>query len=1001
MGSSKKVTIGYWYFMDVLTTLCHAGPTDEVSLVELQFGERTAWTGSVSSSQTIPINNLMLFGGEEREGGVQGNVDVMMGESSMSVNSFLGASVRASGITGPVPAYRGVLSLFFRGGATDAEFTPSPEFSRILLTKPFTILGITSFTSYIPPAFRWAAINPYFKKFRARVRRYSGWYPSKNKIGVYANPAHIIYECLTNSEWGMGYPEGDIDLTRMQAFADALHAEGFGLGLMWYAQGPIEEFILNINQHISASLLEDRSTGQIFPKLIRGDYDPDTLIELNLSNCELREYKRAGIGEVINEVTIRYRKADGKWDSVTVQDLAGVVSQGQTINHTIDMPGIRTAELALRVAQRELQARVKPLSQVSLVASSVAYPLYPGDVFKLSWPAEGIQSVIYRIIDMSMGRLEDNTIRIEAIEDVFGMPSSSYTAPQTSGWVDTNQDPVAASIQVTREASYPEVLAQVSDADREFLPATFGYGVMLAAKPQSDTSRYTLNYSSNNTSYGQVASAGWTPTALLSAGVGRLTTTLPITSSIDFYKLLPGMLGYLGNELVQIDLTEDFSDPSQIKVKRGCVDTVPAEHGAGTRLWFFDESLVGLDPEVRVSGETAWYKAQTVTSRGELAIGSATGVSLAFNNRFARPYPPGNFRINGASHPSTFTGELSVQWSHRDRVQQADQIIDYSVGDIGPEAGTTYNLRIYGEDGTTLLRTATGLTGTSYHYPELEEIADSLLEDPSITDTYEDAVLASVPVGYWKLDEVAGSAMVDSSGNGHNGTFNGSYTLGQAPAVVGGHAVAFAAGGTHNASVPHNAAFNAGLGEWAFECFLKWTGTAPAHTFARFVASSPFIGPQVVVNMSESLGTHPGGVSVRDREGVAYTLQSTATGMNDGQYRHFVFQRRLVSTGPDVWKYQIYIDKVLDAEKTVTVLTNLTGTVPTYLMGHPSYTGLSGTMDEAAFYVGKSLSASEVAAHYDARFSGARLNNSLRIELESERDGLVSHQLHNHTAERV
>ncbi|PBX80684.1 hypothetical protein, partial [Pseudomonas aeruginosa] len=43
-----------------------------------------------------------------------------------------------------------------------------------------------------------------------------------------------------------------------------------------------------------------------------------------------------------------------------------------------------------------------------------------------------------------------------------------------------------------------------------------------------------------------------------------------------------------------------------------------------------------------------------------------------------------------------------------DRVGQADQLIDTTVGNIGPEAGATVTLQVY--SGTTLKRTYAGLT---------------------------------------------------------------------------------------------------------------------------------------------------------------------------------------------------------------------------------------------------------------------------------------------------
>jgi hypothetical protein len=737
-GKSKSVTVGFRYYMDVLAALCHAGPGDDVELVELQFGERTAWTGSVTESQTISVVARDLFGGEDREGGVEGNVDVMMGEPTLSVNSFLGASMRASGITGPVPAYRRVISLFFRGGATNAEFTPSPEFSLITAPKALKNSIFTVTVPYIPPAFYWSALNPYFKKPRARIRRrFNGWYPEKSSIGVLANPAHVIYECITNSEWGMGYSSSDLDDTRMRAVADVLYTEGFGLGFTWSQSSRIEDFIESVLSHITAVLSEDRVTGKLFLKLIRQDYDPETLIELNPSNCVLESYDRPGIGENVNEIVLKYRTADGKWDSVTVQSLASIISQGQVISQSIEMPGIRNATLATRVAQRELDARVKPISKLRITTSSIAYSLYQGEVFKFSWPAHGIVAQYFRVVTMGVGGLDDGVIRIEAVEDIFGMPASSYAKPQPVGWVDTSQNPVAVVNQSVREASYYEVITETAEADRNTFPDDFGFSTILAARPQMDSNQYRIYNSPNTTDYVEIGTGTWTPTATLTAGIGPLTTSFSVSGAQGVDQISPGSLVYIGNEL-----TEFVSyTAGTLVVKRGVADTVPPAdgHAAGTRLWFMGEDLVGRDQDQKTAGELAYYKAVTVSSRGSLAVTSAPAMSLVFANRYERPYPPGNFKISGVAYPTAVAGVVTVTWSHRDRLQQANVLAGTTEGNIGPEVGTTYRLRVY--NGLALIRTYSGITGTSQSYPVADAIADGLLASPRfVLDSQRDAL---------------------------------------------------------------------------------------------------------------------------------------------------------------------------------------------------------------------------------------------------------------------
>ena len=72
-GGSSTYVVGHRYYAGLHLALCH-GPVDAVTRIIV--GERTAWSGSITSSQTIYINAPQLFGGDSREGGVQGYVEV-------------------------------------------------------------------------------------------------------------------------------------------------------------------------------------------------------------------------------------------------------------------------------------------------------------------------------------------------------------------------------------------------------------------------------------------------------------------------------------------------------------------------------------------------------------------------------------------------------------------------------------------------------------------------------------------------------------------------------------------------------------------------------------------------------------------------------------------------------------------------------------------------------------------------------------------------------------
>ena len=186
MGSKKSVTIGYRYYMGIHMGICR-GPVN--ALVAVDVGGKTAWSGSVTASGRISINKHGLFGGDKKEGGIVGPLDVMMGEPSQLAPAGL-----ASMLGGDVPGFRGVLTAYFNGQVS--------------------------------------AMSPYIKPWKFRVRRTTAgwdgapWYPQKATVELAAgaihamNPAHIVYECLTNRDWGGGMDRSRLDDASFRAAAD-------------------------------------------------------------------------------------------------------------------------------------------------------------------------------------------------------------------------------------------------------------------------------------------------------------------------------------------------------------------------------------------------------------------------------------------------------------------------------------------------------------------------------------------------------------------------------------------------------------------------------------------------------------------------------------------------------------------------------------------------------------------------------------------------------------
>ena len=111
---------------------------------------------------------------------------------------------------------------------------------------------------------------------------------------------------------------------------------------------------------------------------------------------------------------------------------------------------------------------------------------------------------------------------------------------------------------------------------------------------------------------------------------------------------------------------------------------------------------------------------------------------------------------------------------------------------------------------------------------------------------YSTEVLADGPVGYWRLNETSGSTVVDSSGNGLNGTYINSPSLNQQSRVSGGASVLFN-GTTQYASIAHNALLDVthvnGLTVEIWANFVTATAGKTETPIGRGVATSPIEVP--------------------------------------------------------------------------------------------------------------------------------------------------------------
>ena len=512
------------------------------------------------------------------------------------------------------------------------------------------------------------------------------------------NPAHIIRECLTNRDWGLGYSGAEIGTGFITA-ADQLYNEGFGISLIWQQDSAIEEFISSVLDHIDATLFIDRRTGLWELKLIRADYVAASLPLFDETNVvDWGRLGRRAPGDLVNSVTVRFTDAaTDDTGAVGVTDTARVQAMGEVLATTLDYPGIRSQGLAVRVAERDLRALSAPLLTGEIVVTREGANLGPGDAIRLRSARLGLADVVMRISEIGQGDGRDNGIRLRIAEDVFALGATAIAGGRRPSTTSVATPPRALTRRMVAEAPYWLLVRELGHAEADrILTEDPDAGTLVASgeRPSADALAAQL-WVDPGTGPAEEGSVAFAPTALLVAAVSDdpEARVLAVTGWRDIGEVGIGTLAYLGGELIRVD----GITPDAITVGRGCLDTVPRAHVAGTALIFFDEGA-RIGERTYAAGETLKMRLLSETGSGTLAFALAPEDRLTFDRRAIRPMPPGRVQGNGSYAPdpdALITGDLALTWTHRDRLTQTSPVIvDHTGGSIGPEPGVEYNVEI-------------------------------------------------------------------------------------------------------------------------------------------------------------------------------------------------------------------------------------------------------------------------------------------------------------------
>lgn len=529
----------------------------------------------------------------------------------------------------------------------------------------------------------------------------SQWYAGKAAIGDDMNPAHIIREVLTDPVWGMDLGELAPDEASFRSAADTLYAEGFGLSMVWAQESSALEFIQEMLRHIDGLLFVDSVTGKFELQVLRTG--SGTLHDLTDPSDHIAPptYVRPSFRDVANKVTIKYSSPTvGRERSTTIANDALVLSLGE-VSSTASYPGIHSDELAAQVAGRDLQRLSTPLARVQITTTwSKGSSIRPADRVSFSWSQYGIASMSLRVLSVGFGEIDDSSVTLDCVEDVYATTAALFGAPGASSWTPPEDTPLAPPRQLAQQL--PLAFARYVG-----IPATStstGFWPLFAAESPSDI-HVSFNMTINNVQV-EPLDRPLTQTRALSADLaavdGIAEQIVELTSPFSGLVVGRRYLAALGAEILELRYTG-----SDTRVWRGRYDTVPfyasstLAYMAGTRVFLLGQ--IGSDQAITPAfafhqlerSATVLCRALTKTSTQILPTASSVSTSITnlVSNRAIRPYNMGHLQTTMGPAGATFA------WRRRNRLTQPDAFQNSTT--VTPEIGTVHRIRIEYLDGST------------------------------------------------------------------------------------------------------------------------------------------------------------------------------------------------------------------------------------------------------------------------------------------------------------
>lgn len=643
--SSQTVTTGYRYLIGMQMAFALGDDDEEVELLGFWIGDDQVadYTSSpVTHNTTFTVDDPELFGGDEHgTGGFEGTFRFFAGRTDQVVSSYLQAFQLEGGDT---PAYRGICYI-------------APD------TAPAWVGNSTT-------------IKPWKFELR-RIPNPLGLTGGNDLVnGFDANPANVLYEIMTNRRWGLGYDASVMNISNFGDAGDILFDEGNGFSYLIDSKQEASDVIRLIEEQINGVVRFNHATGLWELKLIRADYTPGTLPEINEGNrVELVSFSRGSWEGTQNQVRVQFvdRSDEYKTTYAMAQDSANDRILDTVTAATVNYPGVKNSTLANNLAWRDLRGFAYPLAKATIIVDRTFWDTLAGDALEFTHDYLGIDRLAMRVTKIDFGELDNNRIRLELLQDIFYEFEPSFSDPTGTGWVPPVDNIVAFPSDQQRAFEVPAAIASRDP----FSPGVPRVTVMGMGRRPGSAIDFSLRYRhaagtpSGSYTEGEVGQE-FLLIGQLNADLGK-SATVPqsnflVNSTPDTQAALIAAFAQtnpteMGTSLVNLILIDDefmLVETVQINatevqfnnVYRGVLDSVQADHAADADVFVMQAGAVLSADDLPETDNVDVI----LIPQGfgiELSEASATVIAFAMDRRLRRPYAPSQVDLNGTAWDTT------------------------------------------------------------------------------------------------------------------------------------------------------------------------------------------------------------------------------------------------------------------------------------------------------------------------------------------------------------